>query len=625
MSTVNREDIVHRWNDTARPLPKWQGIEQLVEHIVDLYPDAKAVEHREASLSYRELNNRSNQLAQLLINTGIHTECLVGVALHKGIDSIVAILGILKAGGAYLPLDPCYPAKHLRFLAEDSGVRMILTEEAFAGSFSKLQGIQLMTMPGNPVDDTEQDVPVPDSDRTASDLAYVIYTSGTTGSPKGVMIEHGGLCNLLDTHVAKYGVGPGDRLLHFVSLSFDAGTMHLFLALCSGATSVLTDREEFLANPGDFLREKEISFAALPASVLERISPGQLPHLKTVTAGADVLSSGLAKRWGEQVCLYNAYGPTEATILSTLWKYEPGYERPPIGRPVANVQVYILDDYLNPVPELVTGELYIGGIQLARGYLNRGSLTNERFIKNPFGPGRLYRTGDLGRYLPDGCIDFIGRKDNQVKLRGYRIELEEIEIQLKKIPGICQAAVLVNDEQLVAFISAQLDGERLVSKDIQKHLEAQLPGYMVPASIHVLDEMPLNDSGKIDRSKLKGLHAGTTSLQNSEEPDNEVEEVIHSLWRTFLKQAKIGMTDEFHTIGGDSISSMKILARMRKVFDLNLPPNMIMKFPTIRLLSKELANLSNASDLKECAIFYLIKDAGIESDISELLNNAQQD
>lgn len=625
MSATPKTSTPNKFNDTQRPLPEWYGIDRFFEQAAARYPEVIALEYGEQKLTYGQLNDRSNRLAHFLISKGVKAETLVGVCLPKCTDSVVAILGILKAGGAYVPIDPAYPGERIRYMAEDSGIPIVLTTKALAKLFAGMTQLDPVQMENGFRGESAYLSSNPEIERQTSSLAYVIYTSGTTGKPKGVMVEHGGLCNLLDAHVEKFGIGPGDRVLHFVSFSFDAGTMHLFIALCSGATSILADQESFVIQPEGFLRSKSITFAAMPASMLERVAPDNLPDLKIVTCGADVCSAKLAERWGSRVRLYNAYGPTEATILSTLWQYEPGYTRPPIGRPVANTQVYILNDELEQVQLGETAELYVGGIQVARGYLNRKELTAERFIANPFGQGRLYKTGDLGKHLPDGCIDFVGRKDHQIKLRGFRIELEEIEMQLRAFPGMAQAAVIKENEHLVAFIVGDQSTANLSVKVVERYLETHLPEHMLPSSIHILDALPLSTSGKLDRQQLRDIHTKRQITANQIRPRDDVEEVLQSVWCEYLDLDGIGMTDDFLQSGGDSISAMKILARLRKIFDLNLPPNMILRYRNIRSLSSALSTFATRDVLRENALFYLLSTTTPDSEMPFTMDEPVED
>ncbi len=485
MKTEKRQ-LMLTWNSSWREHPADKCVHQLFENQVERSPDAVAVVFNDQELTYRQLNGRSNQLARYLRKLGVRPELLVGICLDRSIDMIVGLLAILKAGGSYLPLDPGYPVERLKFMLEDSRVFLLLTQQHLLGRFSS-------AIPNAPTPHASENLeanirPEPrevsnsyailldrdwstvgkeseenlDNWSTADSLAYVIYTSGSSGIPKGVLVEHRGLCNLAAEQLCRFQVDKTSRVLQFASPSFDASIFEIVMALCAGARLYLKPSDTLLAGAhlADFLRTHEITIATLPPSVLAGIPSEPLPKLTAICVAGEACPAAVAKEWSRDRRFFNLYGPTEATVWTTCGEYHGGGDSVSIGRPIANAQVYILDAYLNPLPIGVVGEIYIGGCGIARGYLNRPDLTADRFIYHSFegGPSqRLYKTGDLGRYLPDGNIEFLGRVDNQVKIRGFRIELGEIEAALNRHPGVQDSVVTARNDNagekhLVAYI-----------------------------------------------------------------------------------------------------------------------------------------------------------------------------
>ena len=458
------------WNNTETDYPKDACIHQLFEEQVDFTPDAIALVFEEQQLTYKELNQRANQLAHHLRNLGVGAEVLVGICVERSLEMVVGLLGILKAGGAYVPLDPAYPAERLAFMLEDASVPILLTQARLIKSLPKHQGRTVCL-------DTDWEIIERQSEEnpgysvTSENLAYAIYTSGSTGKPKGVLVAHRGLCNLAKAQIQIFDVQPNSRVLQFASLSFDVATSDLVIALCSGATLCIATNNAVLAGSGliEVLRDRAITHIELPVAVLGVLPFEELPSLGTIIVGGEACSPDLIAKWSSGRRFFNAYGPTESTVCATIAECTDSSEPPPIGRPIANTQVYILDAQLQLVPIGVPGELYIGGAGLARGYLNRPELTSDRFIPNPFSNelgSRLYKTGDLARYLPDGNIEFLGRIDHQVKIRGFRIELGEIEAVLSQHPDVQESLVINREEasgnqRLVAYILSNLRLERV--------------------------------------------------------------------------------------------------------------------------------------------------------------------
>ena len=468
LPVAEKERLLREWNRTDVTYRDSACIHELFEEQAAKMPDAVAVIFEDQSLTYSDLDKRANQAAHLLVSLGVGPGALVGIWMDRSPEAIVAIFAVLKAGGAYVPLDPAYPEDRLAFMVEDAQIAVLLTQTRLAPSIPR-SGARVICLDGGGAELAEQ----PDTAMTAraapGDVAYVIYTSGSTGRPKGVQVEHRSVCNLAQAQSRLFGVKAGSRVLQFASLSFDASVSEIVVTLTVGATLCLAPRESLLPGPGllRLLRERAIEVVTLPPSVLAMLPPEPLPALRTIIAAGEACPSELVTKWGRGRRFINAYGPTESTVCATAAECVTPGMKPPIGRPIDNTKVYILDRHREPVPIGVPGEIYIGGAGLARGYLRQPELTEERYVPDPFSdaPGaRLYRTGDLARYLPDGNIDFLGRIDHQVKLRGFRIETGEIEAVLCKHPVVQSASVVVREDasgqkRLVAYIVASDQAE----------------------------------------------------------------------------------------------------------------------------------------------------------------------
>lgn len=480
LTTDERHQLLMGWNDTKAFYGNEVCIHQLFEATVELSPDAIAVVFVDAQLTYRELNQRANQLAHHLQQLGVAPEVLIGIFLERSLEMMVAVLGILKAGGAYVPLDPTYPRDRLSFMLADAQVPILLTQQSL-----------VETIPASPVQvvcvDKDWEVIAgqsqnnPISSVTADNLAYVIYTSGSTGKPKGVLVHHRGLYNVALSQIRVFNLRRENRILQFGSLSFDASIFEIMMALPVGATLYLAPKEARL--PGSdliqLLRDKAITNVLLPPAVLAGVPSENLPALQMVISGGEACSSEIVERWAAGRQFFNAYGPTEVTIWATVAQLSDSSAKPPIGRPIANTQIYILDADLEPVPIGVAGELYIGGVGSARGYLNRPELTAQQFIPHPFSnePGtRLYKTGDLARYRHDGNIEFLGRIDDQVKLRGFRIELGEIETVLNQHPAVRETVVIAHEDvsdnkRLIAYVALNLQDSGATEQMLERQLQ----------------------------------------------------------------------------------------------------------------------------------------------------------
>lgn len=573
-------------------------IHQLIEQQATLQPDNIAVVFGEQKLTYRELNARSNQLARYLDQAvGIKQETLIGIYIERSVEMLVGLLGILKAGGAYLPLDPAYPHERLAFMLEDSQVKVLLTQEKLAKTLPDHDG-QLICL------DIDWERISQESDENLTgkaqpdNLAYVIYTSGSTGKPKGVLIAHRGLCNVAQAQIETFNVSSSSRVLQFASLSFDASISEIVMALCSGAELYLETPSSLLIGQTllQFLQNQAITHVTLPPTALATLPNEKISTLQAIVVAGEVCSVELAKKWSQGRRLYNAYGPTEYTVCTTINKYIEGDTKLHIGRPIANTQIYLLDADYKPVAIGVVGELYIGGVGLARGYLNRPELTAQKFIPNPFSDesgSRLYKTGDLARYLNDGNIEFIGRIDHQVKLRGFRIELGEITAILKEHSLVEEAVVITSEDipgdvYLVAYLVLRSQTE-LTTSDWRLFLKAKLPAYMVPAVFVVLENIPLTPNGKIDRFALPKPNRSQSNIhQNYVPPQTSIEKAIADIWAKVLNVEKVSIYDNFFDLGGNSLLTIPICSQMQEALNLNISVVDLFTYPTVSAFAEYL-------------------------------------
>ncbi|MEG4916423.1 amino acid adenylation domain-containing protein [Microcoleus sp. B7-D4] len=522
LTDTERHKLLVEWNNTTREYPHDRCIHQLFEEQVKRTPDAVAVVFEEQQLTYLELNARTNQLAHYLQGLGVVPEILVGICVERSIEMIVGVLGVLKAGGAYVPLDPAYPSERLAFMLQDSSVPVLLTQSKLIEKLPPHSAYAIC------LDSDWAKIAFHSNENasttvTPENLAYLIYTSGSTGKPKGVLLAHQGLCNLATAQIQLFNVQADSRILQFASFSFDASVWEIFMALVSGATLVITKRESLM--PGSalagLLRDEAITTFTLPPAVLAVLSPEEFFALQTIIVAGEACSADLVARWAPGRQFFNAYGPTEATVCATVALCSDGSQKPSIGRPIANTNIYILDTENKPVPIGVAGELHIGGVGLARGYLNRPDLTEQKFIPNPFSHepnSRLYKTGDLVRYLPNGNIEFIGRIDNQVKIRGFRIELGEIEAVLSQHPAVLETAVVVQqdtDRQYLTACIIPIKSQPISRSELRGFLFEKLPDYMIPGVFLMLDTLPLTPNGKVDRRALH-KYAEKMALKESE-------------------------------------------------------------------------------------------------------------
>nr|WP_281404395.1 non-ribosomal peptide synthase/polyketide synthase [Pyxidicoccus fallax] len=573
LTTAEHQRVLVEWNDTRAQLPDTCA-HHLFEAQVQRTPDAPAVQMGELSLTYRQLDERANQLAWHLRSLGVGPEVLVGLCVERSPELVVSILAVLKAGGAWLPLDPSYPTERLSFMLRDARPPVLLTQDKLADELPVQN--ELLVLLDSEWDSliSRQPTHAPDVRVLPDNLAYVIYTSGSTGRPKGTLLRHRGLCNTARETLTFMDLGPGRRLLQFFSSAFDASVSEIFPALLSGACLVLASRDELM--PGEPLLElvsrHSITTLKLTPSVLAQLEPERLQGVRTLITAGEACPPELVARFQPGRRFVNAYGPTEATVCATV-NTDVDSQRVSIGKPFHNVRTYVLDALLRPVPVGVPGELFIGGVGLARGYLGRPELTAERFIPNPFAsePGeRLYRTGDKARWLDNGQLEYLGRIDSQVKLRGFRIEPGEIESALSSHPSVREVVVALREDtpghkRLVAYVVPSSEAPAPDANTLREALKQKLPEYMVPSAFVTLEALPLNSSGKVDRKALPSPDlARSGSKPAYVAPRNDVEQRLCDIWALVLGQKHVGIHDNFFELGGDSIISIQIVARARR-------------------------------------------------------------
>jgi amino acid adenylation domain-containing protein/non-ribosomal peptide synthase protein (TIGR01720 family) len=613
LTEAERHQLLVEWNNTQIKYPQDKSIHQLFEAQVELTPEVVAVVFEEQHLTYRELNQQANQLAHYLQTLGVGKETLVGICVERSLEMIVGLLGILKAGGAYVPLDPGYPVERLSFMLSDSQVSVLLTQQKLLENLpTSKTNLVCLDQDWQEISQYSQENLV--NTVTPQDLAYVIYTSGSTGQPKGVMIQHQSLVSFTETIKGEYGITNKERILQFASISFDVAAEEIYPCLTSGATLVLRT-DEMLASVPAFLQKCQdgnLTILNIPTAYWQQwmaeLANTDLAipdSLRLVIIGGEQAHSEKVAIWQKKIGslqLINAYGPTETTVTATIYKIpvHPS-QTVSIGRAIANVKTYVLDQHLQLVPVGVTGELYIGGVNLAKGYLNRSDLTEEKFILNPFEKAegrrqeaeksRLYKTGDLVRYQADGNIEFIGRIDDQVKIRGFRIEIGEVEAVLSQHPQVQQTEVIVREDQpgnkrLVAYVVTKQ--EQVTANELRRFLKEKLPDFMAPSAFVNLEKLPLTPNGKIDRRALPAPDTSSlTPETNFVPPRNSVELQLAKIWSEVLGIQSVGIRDNFFELGGDSIIAIQIIAKANQA-NLKLTTKQLFQYQTIA----ELANVA---------------------------------
>jgi len=609
-----RHRMLSEWNDTCAGFPD-VCVHELFEEQVARGPDAVAIIYQRQQLTYRELNQRANQVAHYLRKRGVGPESLVGVCLERSPEMVIALLGVWKAGGAYVPLDPMYPPERLSFMVNDARTELLLTDEKCKDLFLASSDSAVLLDSGWPVIAQESTgnlaaVAIP------SNLAYVMYTSGSTGQPKGAMIQHSSLVNYLCWAIKFYAVEAGGAVPVHSSIAFDSTVASLYPPLLAGGQIELLPEDMGAESLLTALRQvKDRSKVVITPAHLEllnqQLSPDEMAGMTKglVIAGETLLAERLSqwRIFAPVTRLFNEYGPTETTVGCCVYEVQAEDPRDapvPIGRPIANTQLYVLDPNLHLVPPGVIGELYIGGAGVARGYLNRPELTQERFLVDPFSGqsgARLYKCGDLVRYRKDGTLEFLGRVDNQVKVRGYRIELGEIECTLAGHPGVQSCAVLAREDtpgnkQLVGYVIA-LESESLGTKELLDFLGQRLPDYMVPTQFIFLDSFPLTQNGKIDRKALPApSYKNILATQEFVAPRGETENKLAAIWMELLKLKKVGIHDDFFDLGGHSLLAIKAMSKIQEEFGVVLRMETFFLSATIADLAKALPSCEKSLD-----------------------------
>lgn len=621
-----RCEVVESFNATHAPVHSEKRVHEIFEEQAARTPHATALSHGGQSLTYRDLDVRASQLARTLTRRGVGPDQLVAIFVERSLEMVVGLVAILKAGGAYLPLDPNYPEERLQYMIEDAAPRVVLTQDSLKhrvpGSSADI--LVLDTMPLDQGEAAAADVPP--LGQGSSNLVYVIYTSGSTGRPKGTAMEHRSMVNLIEWHRQVFGSSSDHRVLQFAALSFDVAFQEIFSTLCTGGTLVLLD-EAVRRDPcalAELLNRERIDRLFLPPLMLQSLAEycqGDLQG-RVPASLQDVITAGEQLRVSPEVVaffrripecrLHNHYGPTETHVVTALtltgdagtW---PSF--PSIGRPIANTQIYVLDAERRPVPIGVVGEVYIGGANVARGYLRRPELTAGRFVPDPFSAdphARLYRTGDIGRWQSNGTIDYLGRNDDQVKIRGYRIELGEIEAQLAGHPEVKEAAVIAREDvpgekRLVAYVTPR--GARIDTESLRARVASALPAYMLPSAFVVLDRMPLTPSGKLNRRALPAPQLDSfVSEEHFEPPEGPLENTLVDIWKGVLGVPRVGRDDNFFQLGGHSLSGMRLVAAVRERLDARLSVAAVFQYPTVRQMAVAVESLQPSPDIEEGVI-----------------------
>ena len=595
-----RQQFLSRFNNTARAYPREKCVHQLFEKQVERSPEAIAVVSKDRQFTYAELNARANQLARFLKRFGVGPDSLVGLCVERSPEMIVGILGILKAGAGYVPLDPTYPSERLSFMLQDANIFVLLTQSHLLDTLPQHSGPRLSL-------DSDWDIIAkerkenPIGRATPENLAYVIFTSGSTGQPKGVMIPHRGLVNYLSWCTESYEVAKGCGAPVHSSISFDLTITSLFSPLMVGRSIFLVpDGVEHLVEA--LLARDNYSLVKItPAHLraLAELMPADqvAGRVRSLIIGGEALNMESLEFWrthAPSTRLINEYGPTETVVGCSVYEVkrdDPAFGAVPIGSPVGNTQLYVLDERLEPVEQGVTGELYVGGDGVALGYLSHRELTDERFIPDPTnrdGHSRLYRTGDLARFNQDGILEYLGRIDNQVKVKGYRIELGEVETILNQHPGVRECVVLApedahGDKRLVAYLVRDHRHPGEVD-DLRKFMKARVPEYMVPTAFIKMEALPLTANGKLDRSALPMPERKSSCAQSCTSKHSVAEQTLMKIWADVLKLEHVGVDDNFFDLGGDSILGTLILARAAQA-GMRISPRQLFQHQTIAALA----------------------------------------
>jgi aspartate racemase len=602
LTAAEKRQLAH-WNQTDTEFPRDLCMHELVEAQAARTPNAIAVEHADQRLTYRELDQRANQLAHFLRRHGVERESRVGICLRRSLELPVALLAVLKAGGACVPLDPAYPKERLAYMLEDSQTALVLTQPGLLAEVTDFDA-EIVTLDADWNSFSRESMENVRSDVKPDNLAYDIYTSGSTGKPRGVLLSHLGLVNHNTAAVKLFGITPADRMAQFASISFDIAIEEIFPTWIAGGALVIREEDASLA-VGDFLRwvsERKVTALDLPTAYWHELvgelseSTQRLPEsLRIIIVGGEKASSTKLAAWrklaGSRVRWVNTYGPTETSVIVTAFEPKSSEEIPailPIGRPIANTKIHILDANLQPLPVGIPGDLYVAGPGLARGYLNRPEVTAEKFVSDPFDsqPGaRMYKTGDVARYLASGEIEFAGRTDDQVKIRGYRVELKEIESVLGSFAGAREVVVVAREtdgeKNLVAYVVPSRE-HTPTGSELRAYLKQRLPHYMVPSAFVLLEAMPKTPNGKVDRRGMPAPKlADFTEPNEYIAPTDELEKQLTRIWAAVLSKDSIGIRDNFFDLGGHSLLAARLMHRIEQTLGQRLPLAALLQAPTV--------------------------------------------
>ena len=618
MTPEERHKILVEWNQTERDYPRDKCVHRLFEEQAMRTPHAIAVEFEGKYVTYSELNVRANQVANLLYQNGMKADSLIGVCIERSAELVVALLGVWKAGGAYVPLDPMNPTERLNYMLTDSEATIVLTSVRQRHLFAGIdrRSICIDSDPSLFVSQTSE---TPQIALSPKDLAYVMYTSGSTGNPKGVMVTHGGLVNYVVWAAAEYSAGVGESVPLHSSIAFDLTVTALWVPLIAGGSVELLPEEIGGLNLLAALRRKKgrslvkitPAHLALLAEQLKPFEAAELANLFVI--GGENLSAESLQRWRDdapKTRLINEYGPTETVVGCCVYEVHPDDPRNgsvPIGRPIANTQLYVLDSQMNPVPQGEKGELYIGGAGVARGYWNRPELTKQKFVPDPFSSetdARLYNSGDLARYRADGTLEYLGRIDSQVKIRGFRIELGEIEAKLAEHPAVQSSAVIVREasagnKQIVAYLVIRQD-HAVTAQNLLVELRKGLPEYMLPSRLVFLDSMPLTPNGKVDKSALPQPEMTTPDREDTfVPPRTPMEEMLARVWSSALGVDQVGVRDNFFEIGGDSLLAIRVVDAIKSSSGISVNVADLFRHATVAELAESLSDSAQASEISQ--------------------------
>ncbi len=635
LTEAERQQVVGEWNQTAAEFPRGRCLHQLFEEQAGRAPDAVAVSFGDEHLTYSALERKAGRLARRLRRLGVGPETTVGVMCGRSTELTVALLGVLKAGGAYMPLDPGYPPDRLAFMIEDSGAGVVVAARGQAAFVPPGANVRVVEVDEEGKrEDAESPAggakkPARPNERNA---AYVIYTSGSTGRPKGVCVEHRSVCNLVAAQIRAFRITPESRVYQFASLSFDASVSEVFTALAAGATLEMgrPDADHAGRELARELRERGVSVVTLPPAVLATMPEDESDSLLTLVSAGEACTAEVVRRWSPGRLFINAYGPTEATVCASL-KVCGGevLGAPTVGRPMSNTRAYVLDASLRPLPAGVAGELCVGGVGVARGYVGRPGLTAERFVPDPFVESageRLYRTGDLALLLADGEIEFLGRMDRQVKVRGFRIETGEVEAALASHASVAAAVVVAQGEsveqrRLVAyFVPAEGGVEVPSASELRAFVQGRLPEYMTPAVFVELEQLPLTPNGKVDLRALPSPDIQRPSPgREFVGPRTPAEQLIAGIWAEVLGAERVGVEDNFFDLGGHSLLATQLVSRVRDLLRVEVPVNVVFESPTVAEFTERLAKYDGGNFDEGAAASLLSEIEGMSDAEAEAL------